>query len=129
MIVYQIGINAMNGEGICLLFSTILQNRKDFFMTQNQNNNLAAERKSMHFYFNWIDTMLESFDNFMNIGELCVTIVNYAQYGTIPEEMSDGVRSAFYFMKSQIDRDTEKYNEMVERNRRNAQGRCNENKN
>ena len=100
-------------------------------MTQNQNNNLAAERKSMHFYFNWMDVLTDASASDSDIGLTCYYAVRYAQTGELPDadDTDDNVLTAFYFMKSQIDRDTEKYNEMVERNRRKAQGRCKDNKN
>ena len=71
--------------------------------------------------------MVEASASDEDIGLTCYYAVRYAQTGELPDEDADSnVLTAFYFMKSQIDRDTEKYNEMVERNRRNAQGRCND---
>ena len=74
-------------------------------------------KQSMVFYKDWADVM-EGFSDEVQL-ELFKSIVRYAFNGEIPD-MKPEAKIAFGFIKPQIDRDIEKYNAIVERNRENG---------
>lgn len=57
-------------------------------------------------------------------GKLVIALLDYAQNGTIPE-LSGASMMAFAFIKSQIDRDAEKYEARCTKNRENIRKRWN----
>lgn len=80
-----------------------------------------VKRKSMMFYYDWRNILIDSFDgNYDTIGRIVMALLNYAECGEMPVNLDDTEMIAFNFMYGQVDRDSEKYEERVERNRRNA---------
>ncbi|MBQ8759198.1 MAG: hypothetical protein IJZ20_05845 [Clostridia bacterium] len=80
-----------------------------------------VKRKSMMFYYDWRNILIDSFEgNYDTIGRIVMALLNYAERGDMPENLDDREMIAFNFMYGQVDRDSEKYEERVERNRRNA---------
>ena len=57
-------------------------------------------------------------------GHLIIALLDYAENGTIPR-LEGASNMAFAFIKAQIDRDTEKYNERCQKNRDNIRKRWN----
>ena len=57
-------------------------------------------------------------------GRLIIALLDYAENGTIPS-LEGASNMAFAFIKAQIDRDTEKYNERCQKNRDNIRKRWN----
>lgn len=57
-------------------------------------------------------------------GRLIIALLDYAENGTIPT-LEGASNMAFAFIKAQIDRDTEKYNERCQKNRDNIRKRWN----
>ena len=54
------------------------------------------------------------------LGKLIRYLMSYEETGEVPQ-ISDGVvNMAFYFIKSQLDRDREKYNKKCEQNKENG---------
>lgn len=75
------------------------------------------DKQTFIFYRDWSD-VISNFDTDVQL-EIYQSIVEYAFNGSIIE-MQPTTKIAFGFIKPQIDRDTEKYNAIVERNRENG---------
>ena len=81
-----------------------------------------VRRKSMMFYYDWRDILVDSYaGNYQTIGKIVMALLNYAECGAMPENLDDTEMIAFNFMCGQVDRDEIKYEERVERNRRIAE--------
>ena len=81
-----------------------------------------VKRKSMMFYYDWRNILLDSFNgSYTAIGKIILALVNYAESGEMPLDLADDEMIAFNFMSGQVDRDSRKYVEKVERNRRIAE--------
>ena len=78
-------------------------------------------KKSMMFYFDWRDILIDSYEgNYEAIGRIVMALLNYGQCGELPVNLSDTEMIAFNFMYAQVDRDIKKYLEKAEKNRQNA---------
>ena len=88
---------------------------------KEERSEAMVKRKSMMFYYDWRNILIDSFEgNYDTIGRIVMALLNYAERGDMPENLDDREMIAFNFMYGQVDRDSEKYEERVERNRRNA---------
>lgn len=74
-------------------------------------------RQTFIFYRDWLNALKDMPDNIRL--EMYDSITSYALDGEIPE-LSPLAKVAFSFVKPQIDRDIDKYNKVVERNRANG---------
>lgn len=74
--------------------------------------------KGFLIYTEWIDQFSLLSD--MEAGMLIKALLTYSSTGQVPDGLSGATMMAFSFMKSQIDRDSEKYAETCERNRANG---------
>jgi len=54
------------------------------------------------------------------LGQLIRAIMKYEKTKEVPKELEGMVKIAFSFIKAQLDRDREKYNEKCEKNRANG---------
>ena len=80
-----------------------------------------VKRKSMMFYYDWREILVDSFDgNYNTIGRIVMALLDYAESGKMPDNLNDNEMIAFNFMYGQVDRDSKKYMERVEKNRVNA---------
>lgn len=80
-----------------------------------------VKRKSMMFYYDWRNILVDSFNgNYATIGRIVMALLNYAESGDLPENLNDTEMIAFGFMCGQVDRDNMKYMERVEKNRING---------
>ena len=75
------------------------------------------DKQTFIFYRDWSD-VISNFDTDVQL-EIYQSIVEYAFNGSIIE-MQPTTMIAFGFIKPQIDRDTKKYNAIIERNRENG---------
>ena len=80
-----------------------------------------VQRKSMMFYYDWRNILIDSFNgNYETIGKIILALLNYSESGELPDNLDDCEMIAFNFMYGQVDRDSDKYTQMVEKNRKNA---------
>lgn len=68
-------------------------------------------------YYSYLDSMEDLSD--AECGRVFRALMSYARDGYVPMELNAGETVAFRFIKSQIDRDNEKYTKKCEKNREN----------
>lgn len=74
--------------------------------------------KAFLMYTEWEEqfSMLSDEDS----GALIKAIISYCSAGSVPDTLSGAAKMAFSFMRAQIDRDAEKYDDACQRNRKNG---------
>lgn len=81
---------------------------------------LKSERKAFVFYSNWYDDTLQSLSR-EEQGEFLLTVVHYAVRGELPSDACNPViRTMFGLIRPAIDADLQKYDRIVENNRKRA---------
>lgn len=74
-------------------------------------------KKSFLFYYDYRQHL--SLFTYEQIGRLTMALLSYAENGEIPK-LSEPLEIAFSFMRTQIDRDNEKYVSRCKKNRENG---------
>lgn len=80
-------------------------------------------RNNFIFYLEWVDQLEVMDENDGNISELFVAIKQYIEVGEVVINLDPLAQLTFNQMKSQIDRDAEKYAEVSEKRRKAAEKR------
>lgn len=77
-----------------------------------------AGSKSFLFYFDWRQHLQLLTDAEQR--QLIFALLDYAETGALPENITGATGMAFSFMRAQLDRDMEKYKKRCEQNRENG---------